>query len=86
MEQKWKRKQSAGSAATALFGGIATLATNEFTIFSWKRKRKCRSGSGTKIHHFRFPGDAGYESVKAIVLSISGVNDPAKRLCALAKR
>ena len=31
-------------------------------------------------------GDEGYEAVKAIVLSICGVNDPAERLCALAKR
>ena len=31
-------------------------------------------------------GDEGYEAVKAIVLSICGVNDPAERLCFLAKR
>ena len=31
-------------------------------------------------------GLQGYEDVKAVLLSLCGVNDPAERICALAKR
>ena len=34
---------------------IGRIAVNELTPFWWKRKRKRRSGSGTKIHGLRIP-------------------------------